>query len=84
LAASSLVSSQFYFPVILFPNITGNRVREPVSPSRREAEIVLSKWLTEVRENKHPILKKKEIKKIKFVDFAEKYIKEHAKPLKKS
>jgi hypothetical protein len=32
-----------------------------------------------IKTNKFP-----HIKKIKFVDFAEKYIKEHAKPLKKS
>jgi hypothetical protein len=40
--------------------------------------------LNAINENKHPILRKRKNKKIKFVDFSEKYIKKHSKPTKKS
>jgi hypothetical protein len=62
----------------------GERVREGVSTNKRQAEKVLMQRLTAINENKHPVLRKRKNKKIKFVDFAEKYIKEHAKPTKKS
>jgi integrase len=62
----------------------GRRVREPISTSKKEAEKVLVQRINSINENKHPILKQKENKKIKFVDFAEKYIKEYSKPFKKS
>jgi hypothetical protein len=58
----------------------GRRIREPISTSKREAEKVLHQRLHSINENKHPILRKRKNKKIKFVDFSEKYIKEHAKP----
>ncbi|MGD2085615.1 MAG: site-specific integrase [Candidatus Aminicenantes bacterium] len=62
----------------------GRRIREPISTCKREAEKVLHQRLHSINENKHPILRKRKNKKIKFIDFSEKYIKEHSKPTKKS
>jgi hypothetical protein len=45
---------------------------------------VLMQRLTAINENKHPILRKRKNKKIKFADFAEKYITDYSKPNKKS
>jgi len=62
----------------------GRRVREPVSTSKKEAETVYFQRVNSINENKHPILKKQKNKKIRFVEFSEKYIIEHSKPLKRS
>lgn len=64
--------------------LNGKRIREPISTNKKEAEKVLIQRINSINENKHPILKKKENKKIKFVDFSKKYIKEYSKPFKKS
>ncbi len=65
-------------------NYNGERVREGVSTNKREAEKVLMQRLTAIYENKHPVLRKRKNKKIKFATFAEKYITDYSKSNKKS
>lgn len=60
----------------------GRRVRQMIGPSKKLAQAVLSKRLTEVAENKHLDVKKEQ--KIKFKDFAHTYLETHAKPNKRS
>lgn len=62
----------------------GNRIREPVSFCKKEAELVLSQRINAVLQNTHPVLKQKKSHKIKFIDFAEEYIRRYAKPFKTS
>lgn len=62
----------------------GKRVREPVSTKKNEAEKVLTQRLNAINEGKHPVIKKRKSKKIKFAAFAETYITDYSKPNKKS
>lgn len=60
----------------------GKRIREPVSTKKKDAETILEQRKTEIREGKYQILQK--VKKIKFSDFAELYINDYSKPVKRS
>ena len=60
----------------------GRRVRQMIGPSKKLAQAVLNKRLSEVAENKHLDVKKD--RKIKFKDFAHTYLETHAKPNKRS
>lgn len=62
----------------------GRRIREPVSTNKREAEKVLIQRINAINENRHPILAKRKNRKMKFIDHAERYIREYSKPSKKS
>lgn len=62
----------------------GRRVREPVSSKKSEAEKVLTQRLHEITTGKHPVIKKRKNKKIRFADFGETYITDYSKPNKKS
>ncbi len=62
----------------------GRRLREPISNSKREAEKVLTQRLNAINEGKHPVIKKRRNKKIRFAAFAETYISDYSKPNKKS
>lgn len=54
----------------------GSRIRERVGSSRQLAEIVLKKRLVAIAEGRFLDIKKRE--RIKFKDFADKYLKEHS------
>ncbi len=62
----------------------GKRVREAVSSKKSEAEKVLTQRLNAINEGKHPVIKKRRNKKIRFAAFAETYISNYSKPFKKS
>jgi integrase len=62
----------------------GKRVREPVSTKKNEAEKVLTQRLNAINEGKHPVIKKRKDRKIKFVAFSETYLTDYSKPNKKS
>lgn len=64
--------------------VNGRRIREAVSTKKSEAEKVLTARLNAINEGKHPVIKKRKSKKIKFASFAEKYITDYSKPTKKS
>ena len=52
--------------------LNGQRKREMVGPSKKEAELVLGKKKAEIRENRDFAVKKE--KKVKFEVFAEEYL----------
>lgn len=60
----------------------GNRIREPVSSKRKDAEALLEQRKTEIREGEYPILQKN--KKIKFSELAKIYIEDYSIPVKSS
>lgn len=62
----------------------GQRVREPVSTRKSDAEKVYTQRMHEIAIGKHPVIKKSKREKIKFVAFAETYITDYSKPNKRS
>ncbi|MFH1381234.1 MAG: site-specific integrase [Candidatus Omnitrophota bacterium] len=59
----------------------GRRIREPISESKKLAEITLQKRKVEIAEGKHLDIRKKE--RIKFEDFTEEFFRLHSKVNKK-
>lgn len=53
------------------------RVREAIGPSKKQAEQIRAKRITQAVENKHLDVQKEE--KIKFKDFAQEYLEKHSK-----
>jgi len=62
--------------------VKGRRKRKMIGPSKRLAESVLRKTEVEIAENKYLDMKREV--KIKFKDFSDRYLEDHAKPNKRS